>query len=77
MSKIIELSGTEIGIFWENKDNSMAADKLVPWTSAAMILTMQEKQVFAFYEKIFLLPTPSRFSEIAENLKKILLCLLE
>ena len=61
--------GTETGIF-QNKVNTMAADALAPYvakTSAAMVLTMQGKQVIAFYDG-FYLPVSLKFWEIIDRL---------
>ena len=54
-------SGAETRIWWVN---IMADDDLAPYvarSSAAMILTMQVKQVLVFHEERFQLIVPSQF----------------
>ena len=50
--------------------NTMAADDLAPCvarSSAAMVLTKQDKQVLIYHKDTFQLPVPSQWWEIIEN----------
>ena len=61
-------SGVGTRIFKENWVNTMAADALAPCiarSSAAMVLTLQDKQVS--HKAGFLLPVPCHYLEIMEN----------
>ena len=52
-------TGAETGLFCDNKVNIMAADALTPCiirTSAAIVLTVQDKQNLVFHEEGFQLP---------------------
>ena len=63
-------------IVQQNKVNIMAAEALAPCvarTSAAMVLNMQNKQVFAFYEERFHLRQPYQCWERIDN-ANIILC---
>ena len=58
MNDAVHSSGAESGIFRENWVNPMAADALAPCvarTSAAMALTMHDKEPFVFYDEYFFL----------------------
>ena len=51
----VSSSGIEIIMFWGNQVNNMAADALAPhtaWSSAATVLSIQDKQV-VFHEERF------------------------
>ena len=60
----IDLFGVEIGIFHENYVNNMATDALAPgvaMTSAAMVMTMHDKEVLVFHEGGFQLSIKQGF----------------
>ena len=57
----VNTSGAETGLLQDNKVITVAADALAPCTvrtSANMVLTIQDKWIFAFHEEGFQLPTP-------------------
>ena len=63
-------SGSETETVKHTLLNTMAADALAPGgakSSAAMILTMKNNQVFVFHEEVFQLPVSSQCVEMVEN----------
>ena len=72
-------SNAEMEIFWENQVNTMVVDALahcVARSSATMVLTMQDKQVFVYYWGINIATTPSQHWKLVEN-ANIFICFLK
>ena len=68
-------TGDGTRIFRENWVNTIAADALAPCvarSSAAMALTMQDKQILVFHKAGFLLSVPCKCLEMSENVDKFL-----
>ena len=61
--------GPETRIFQENYVNTLAADAWALALSAAMVLTVRNKQVLVYHEEEFQLPVPSQSREIIRKLQ--------